>query len=69
MRGKSYLDRHGKFVLDMMRDARRLPKDLKPIFLEGMGAALKAISERRFDKVEKAIKILKGEVCHGKTRA
>ena len=61
MGGKGYLDSHGKFVLDVMRDARRLPKDVRRLYLDGIMAALKASSQGHSDKVEKAIQILKSE--------
>jgi hypothetical protein len=41
----------GKFVLDVMDDARGLPKDQKPIYFEAIKAGLKAISQGRGEEV------------------
>ena len=62
MGGKPYLDRWGKFVLDIMNYSRKLPKDQQELYHDGMMAALKALSEGRDDQVQQAIEILKSEV-------
>jgi len=52
---KPYSDWMGKFVLDVMDDARRLPKDQNPIYFEAIKAGLKAISQVRGEEVLKIL--------------
>jgi len=61
MGGKGYVDSHGKFVLDVMRNARRLPEDENRLYLDGIMAVLKALSEGRDAQVHQAMQILKSE--------
>ena len=62
MGGKGYVDSHGKFVLDIMAYARKLPKEEQELYFRGMDAAFKALSEGRDAQVQQAIEILKSEV-------
>ena len=55
---KWYLDENGKFVLDVMANARKLPEETKRLYLDAIMAALKAASQGRIDLIEEATKTL-----------
>ena len=58
MTGKPYSDWKGRFNLDVLADARKLPKEHKAIYFAAINAGLKAISQGRIDCINKAIKVL-----------
>ena len=58
MRGKTYLNWMGKFTLDVLADAGKLPKEQKALYFAAIKAGLKAISQGRIDCINKAIKVL-----------
>ena len=58
MRGKPYLDWRGKFALDVLAYADKLPKDQQERYFKAIESGLKAISEGRINSVNKAIEVL-----------
>lgn len=52
----------GKFVLGVMHDAKKLPKDERGLYHDTIDAALKAASQGRMDLIERATKVLKEEL-------